>query len=60
MLKKRKLVETFDTNNDKLIEVEEIINSKRDEWKSFARSLDSSGLIRCSVLLHNQTIKSRY
>jgi len=42
-------VETFDTNNDKLIEVEEIINSKRDEWKSFARSLDGSGLIREST-----------
>jgi len=45
----RKLVKTFDTNNDKLIEVEEIINSKRDEWKSFARSLDDGGLVREST-----------
>ena len=49
-------MKTFDTNNDKLIEVEEIINSKRDEWKSFARSLDDGGLVRCSDFLYNQNI----
>ena len=33
-------METFDTNKDKLIEVEEIVNSERDVWKSFGRIID--------------------